>query len=202
MVTMRPYRVTDGLTVLRFLHDGTWPFHGGPALTLAEADARFDPTAYASDVVETWWLDDKETTVGLVRLFDLCDDTAMFDLRIHQAHRGRGIGTSTVRWLTDHVFTSRSCTRIEATTRQDNIAMCCCAAGMPRKPTIERRGPPKTATRPWTQSATPSGKAIGAQARGRPLSGMTSPNAEPPAADRAGFSRADPTSCDSLGSAQ
>ena len=123
MVTMRPFRVTDGSTVLRFLHDQTWPFHAGAPLTLAEAAARFDPTAYASDGRETWWLDEEDTTVGLLRLFDLCDDTSMFDIRISQARRSRGMGTSTVRWLTDHVFTSRSCTRIEATTRQDNIAM-------------------------------------------------------------------------------
>lgn len=47
----------------------------------------------------------------------------MFDIRISQAHRCTGVGTGTVRWLTEYVFTSRSCTRIEATTRQDNMAM-------------------------------------------------------------------------------
>jgi len=119
MVSMRAYLATDGPTVIDFLHDEDWPFHAGPAVTLAKAAEHFDPAAYASDAVETWWLDLDEKVIGLVRLFDLCDDTAMFDIRLRQAHRGRGVGTSTVRWLTEHVFT----TRIEATTRQDNIAM-------------------------------------------------------------------------------
>jgi RimJ/RimL family protein N-acetyltransferase len=123
MVSMRAYRVTDGPTVLGFLHDETWPFHAGPAVTLADAAEHFDPAAYASDAVESWWLDVGEQVIGLVRLFDLCDDTAMFDIRISQAHRRTGVGTSTVRWLTEHIFTTRSCKRIEATTRQDNIAM-------------------------------------------------------------------------------
>lgn len=83
----------------------------------------FDPATYASDSVETWWLDLDETVIGLVRLFDLCDYTAMFDIRLRQANRGRGVGTSTVRWLTEHIFSNRECTRIGATTRADNIAV-------------------------------------------------------------------------------
>lgn len=47
----------------------------------------------------------------------------MFDLRILTAYRGQGIGAATVRWLADRIFTSRSCSRIEANTRQDNVAM-------------------------------------------------------------------------------
>lgn len=123
MVSMRAYRVADGPTVVGFLHNEVWPFHAGPTATLAEAVERFDSAGYASDAVETWRLDDEGKAVGLVRLFDLCDDTAMFDIRISEVHRRRGVGTSAVRWLTGHVFTSRACTRIEATTRRDNVAM-------------------------------------------------------------------------------
>ncbi len=123
MVSKRAYLAIDGPTVIDFLHDELWPFHAGPVVTRAEAVEHFDRATYASDSVETWWLDLDETVIGLVRLFDLCDDTAMFDVRLRQANRGCGVGTSTVRWLTEHIFSHRECTRIEATTRADNIAM-------------------------------------------------------------------------------
>ena len=40
------------------------------------------------------------------------------------ADRGRGIGTRALAWLTEHVFTTAAgASRIEGTTRQDNVAM-------------------------------------------------------------------------------
>ncbi|MCW2583464.1 MAG: Acetyltransferase family protein [Klenkia sp.] len=72
---------------------------------------------------ETHALLDGERVVGLVRLLDLDDDTAEFDLRVRSADRGRGLGAAAVRWLSGHVFTSRACHRVEAMTREDNVAM-------------------------------------------------------------------------------
>ena len=65
-----------------------------------------------------------ETKVGLIRLLDLGDDTPLFDLRIRAASRGKGLGTSALRWLTGYLFNEfPSIRRIEGTTRQDNLAM-------------------------------------------------------------------------------
>jgi RimJ/RimL family protein N-acetyltransferase len=48
----------------------------------------------------------------------------MFDLRIRAAHRGQGLGTHALRWLTSYLFTEfPGIRRIEGTTRQDNHAM-------------------------------------------------------------------------------
>jgi RimJ/RimL family protein N-acetyltransferase len=48
----------------------------------------------------------------------------LFDLRIAQGHRRRGLGRQAVRWLTDHLFTTQDLLhRIEATTKDDNVAM-------------------------------------------------------------------------------
>ena len=48
----------------------------------------------------------------------------MFDLRLAAAHRGRGLGESVLRALTDLVFTRwLDLTRFEGHTREDNLAM-------------------------------------------------------------------------------
>lgn len=80
----------------------------------------------AEDVV-TFWMRDGGETVGMIRLFDLNDldvGSPLFDLRIAERHRGVGLGRQAVRWLTDHLFTTLPVLhRIEATTRDDNLAM-------------------------------------------------------------------------------
>lgn len=81
----------------------------------------------AGDDIATFWIRDGEDTIGLIRLFDLDDldnGSPLFDLRIDENHRGRGIGRFAVRWLTAHLFTTYpGLHRIEATTRSDNLAM-------------------------------------------------------------------------------
>jgi RimJ/RimL family protein N-acetyltransferase len=94
--------------------------------------ARPSPTEAASvrvsagDVV-TFWIRERGETVGLIRLLDVDDldvGSPLFDLRIAQGHRRRGLGRQAVRWLTDHLFTTHDLLhRIEATTRDDNVAM-------------------------------------------------------------------------------
>ena len=80
----------------------------------------------AEDVL-TFWIRDRGKTVGMVRLFDLDDldvGSPLFDLRIAEGHRGRGLGRQAVHWLTDHLFTTFAMLhRIEATTRDENMAM-------------------------------------------------------------------------------
>lgn len=95
-----------------FLRSETWPYHGGAGTV-----------TWIGAGIETWWVLDAGARAGVVRLYDL-DDGPMFDLRLRSAYRGRGIGTGTVRWLTGHLFDLLpEMTRIEATTREDNVAM-------------------------------------------------------------------------------
>ena len=113
----------DADAVTEFLVANTWPFHGTPSLTPAGAAA----VTVVSDDVASFWVREGDATVGLVRLLDLADlddGSPLFDLRIAEGHRGRGIGRQAVAWLTDHLFTSHpELHRIEATTRADNAAM-------------------------------------------------------------------------------
>ncbi len=57
-------------------------------------------------------------------LADLEVGSPLFDLRIAEEYRGRGVGRYAVNWLTDHLFTTYPALhRVEATTRDDNVAM-------------------------------------------------------------------------------
>lgn len=113
---------TDELAAL--LAGEEWPFHAGGTPDRATVLDRVAAGYYDGAGVRTFWVVEDGVRVGLVRLYDLDDDTPMFDLRLRAAARGRGLGTAAVRWLTDEVFTEfPAVDRIEATTRADNRPM-------------------------------------------------------------------------------
>ena len=113
----------DEAAVVDFLVASEWPFHGDSRLSPEDA-AR---VSVAADDVASFWIRQDGAAIGLVRLMDLTDlddGSPLFDLRIAEGHRGRGLGVRAVRWLTDHLFTTYpQLHRIEATTRDDNAAM-------------------------------------------------------------------------------
>jgi RimJ/RimL family protein N-acetyltransferase len=113
----------DEAAVVDFLVASEWPFHPTPLLSPEQA-ARV--CVSADDVASIWILDDG-AAMGLIRLMDLTDlddGSPLFDLRIAEGHRGRGVGGLAVSWLTDHLFTTYpQLHRIEATTRDDNVSM-------------------------------------------------------------------------------
>jgi RimJ/RimL family protein N-acetyltransferase len=114
----------DGGDVAAFLSRHSWPFHARRSLTVDEArQIKLGP----SDQVRAYWIRQKTLTVGLVRVFDLQDvdqGSALFDLRVADQCRGRGIGRATVAWLVDMLFSEYPALhRIEAATRIDNLAM-------------------------------------------------------------------------------
>ena len=72
-------------------------------LSVEEAEAISVSNAHT----DSYWIRDDGTAVGLVRLLDLDhvdDGSPLFDLRISGEHRGRGLGTAAVKWLSDHLF--------------------------------------------------------------------------------------------------
>ena len=113
----------DAPNVVEFLTANEWPFHGVPRLSPADAEA----VGVVGDDIATYWIREGYETIGMIRLFDLDDldnGSPLFDLRIAERHRGRGIGRHAVRWLTRHLFTTYpGLHRIEATTSDDNLAM-------------------------------------------------------------------------------
>jgi RimJ/RimL family protein N-acetyltransferase len=113
----------DGDELLRLLCGNAWPFHANPHPTPSDVAGM----AIQTSDVDSFWIDVDGDLVGLVRLLDLADlehGSPLFDIRIATSHRGQGLGTIAVRWLTSHLFNDHpELHRIEATTRVDNLAM-------------------------------------------------------------------------------
>ena len=107
-----------------FLGEETWPYHGSPSISPDTVRRQVADGHYASDSTHTFWIAADQHQVGLIRLWDLGDDTPMFDIRIRAAYRDQGIGRQAVAWLTEYAFTQfPHVARIEGTTRQDNRGM-------------------------------------------------------------------------------
>jgi RimJ/RimL family protein N-acetyltransferase len=109
--------------LVEFLTGQEWPFHGRRLLTaddVAEMELQ-------SDDVDSYWVVDGRDRVALIRLLDLGDvgdGATQFDLRVSDAHRGRGVGLRATRWIVAHFFDRYpELYRIEAHTRGDNVAM-------------------------------------------------------------------------------
>lgn len=113
-----PVTRADADALPAFLTAEEWPFHVVPNPDPRDLQRQLDNGAYDA----AFWITDGGEKIGLIRLMDL-DEDPLFDLRISERARGRGVGTAAVHWLTDHVFTNYATNRIEGTTRADNHAM-------------------------------------------------------------------------------
>ncbi|MGP9694322.1 GNAT family N-acetyltransferase [Brachybacterium sp. AOP25-B2-12] len=126
MVTLEPLDpVAHRDAVVAFLTHNAFPFHSGGTPTASEVLDRLDGEGWT----HAWWVrTDQGERVGIARLDDIGvdvvpDETPLFDLRLGEGHRGRGIGRLALRALTDQVFTQFPVRRFEGCTREDNLAM-------------------------------------------------------------------------------
>lgn len=120
----QPFERTDAARLASFLAGNPWPFHAGGVPTAENVLDRVEHGEFDDESTELFWILDDGAVIGTVRLFDLEDETPLFDLRLAESARGQGIGTASVRWLTGRLFETRAQTdRIEATTRADNVVM-------------------------------------------------------------------------------
>lgn len=116
-------RDREGL--IRFMTGSRWPMHMRPQLAEADVEESIADGAYGDEDNQSFWIDSTEHgRVGFVRLEDLADPTPLFDLRLAEEHRGKGLGLPILKALTDHVFeTMPGVDRFEGQTRDDNVAM-------------------------------------------------------------------------------
>ena len=126
-----PVRLPEDATALvGFLTRQPWPHHVGSTLTAPDVESRIAAGGFDGATTRSFWVvddagaDGPAGRVGLVRLEDVGDGDPLFDLRVDAHHRGRGLATAAVRWLTRWLFTELpGIGRVEANTRVDNTAM-------------------------------------------------------------------------------
>lgn len=121
-----PWDPTDVDGLVQWVVDQSWDNYVTRHPTPETVGGRVAEGFYAGPDCETWWIQHQgaDQPVGLVRLHDLQDTGALFDVYVCPKWRGRGVGLAAVRWLTRHLFHEYPhVMRIEAQTRADNRAM-------------------------------------------------------------------------------
>ena len=110
--------------IVQFLTSNRFPFHMKAEHTAESAREAVDSGRFWSKESVGYWILADAETVGIVVLDDLEDDTPMFDLRLAEEFRGRGLGPQVLRGLCSLVFEKfPDPVRFEGQTREDNIAM-------------------------------------------------------------------------------
>lgn len=114
--------------LVAFLTENSFPFHGRPSLTAEQAREVVLAGRFGSEDSVGFWIDADGERVGIAVVDDLEDigdgGNPVFDLRLAEAHRHRGLAAPALRELTDLVFARwPSVGRFEGHTRDDNLAM-------------------------------------------------------------------------------
>jgi RimJ/RimL family protein N-acetyltransferase len=100
---------TDVEPLAAFLTVNTYQFHSQPRVTEAQAREVVLGGRFWSDDSRGFWVDADGARIDIAVIDDLADvahgGNPMFDVRLAEAHRGRGFGVPVLRALTELVFT-------------------------------------------------------------------------------------------------
>ncbi|MBN9632673.1 MAG: GNAT family N-acetyltransferase [Actinobacteria bacterium] len=122
----------DAAELIAFLSSNRFPFHSSAHPSRDDASRRVERGDFSGPANEAYWIEDASvqdasfqgSRVGLIVFEEITDDTPLIDLRIAEAHRGRGLGGAALRLATTTVFRAHpELNRIEGNTRIDNAAM-------------------------------------------------------------------------------
>lgn len=115
----------DREEVVAFMTSNTFPFHMRPNPTAAQVEEGIGEGVYRDEDNDSYWIEHAEHgRVGFFRFEDLSDAAPLFDFRLAEQFRGKGLGEPILRAATEHVFTTMpEVNRFEGQTREDNIAM-------------------------------------------------------------------------------
>lgn len=115
----------DRAALVDFMTGNEFPFHMAPRPTREQVESWIEQGAYRDEDNDSYWVDHAELgRVGFLRLEDLTDLAPVFDLRLAQEFRGRGLAAQVLRAASALVFgTMPQVNRFEGQTREDNLAM-------------------------------------------------------------------------------
>ena len=123
-VAFRRIDAADVERLADWLPRHSWPYHGQTHADATWVRERAKEGYFFGATLASFWVFSSEgAPLGIVRVFDLLDVTPLLDLRIGESMRGRGIGTSALRFATRYVFEATDAHRLGGYTRHDNVAM-------------------------------------------------------------------------------
>ncbi|WP_343317397.1 GNAT family protein [Arthrobacter sp. TMP15] len=124
-ITFVPMTPADTEDIVSFLISNSFPFHVHATPQAANIRTKIENGRFWNDDTQGYWIVMDEHRIGMVALEDLQEeDSPLFDLRLDEAQRGKGVGLEVLRSLCDMVFkTMPNTLRFEGQTREDNIAM-------------------------------------------------------------------------------
>ncbi|PSL37901.1 RimJ/RimL family protein N-acetyltransferase [Labedella gwakjiensis] len=124
-VTLHPVqRPADDDALVDFISAHEYPFHMTTRPTADDVRSRIASGSFDAPEHAAYWVVADGRRVGVATLEDLEDDAPLFDLRLANDARGRGLGVPTLQALTREVFERfPAVNRFEGQTREDNIPM-------------------------------------------------------------------------------
>lgn len=124
-ITFVALKEADTEEIVDFLVSNSFPFHVQPAVQERDVRAKISAGRFWNEDTQGYWITDDGCRVGMVALEDLQeDDCPVFDLRLAEEQRGKGLGVKVLRALCGLVFENMpQVLRFEGQTREDNIAM-------------------------------------------------------------------------------
>lgn len=120
-----PMTTADADDLIGFLTSNHFPFHVQSSPQAADIRTKIENGRFWNEDTQGYWVMKDEHRIGMAALEDLQeDDSPLFDLRLDEAQRGKGVGVDVLRALCNLVFESMPNTlRFEGQTREVNIAM-------------------------------------------------------------------------------
>lgn len=119
-----PLTPADTEDVIDFLASNSFPFHVQATVQARSVRTSVENGRFWNPDTQGYWVLKDGQRLGMVALEDLQDASPLFDLRLQESHRGKGLGVEILHGLCDLVFISMpQVLRFEGQTREDNIAM-------------------------------------------------------------------------------
>ncbi len=120
-----PYEAGQAEDLAGWIAGGHWPYHGSVTPSFEKVLGWIADGNYDGEDNRTFWIyrEGDVEAVAIICLHEMTDLTPVFDLRIREDCRKRGLGRIILSWLLRYLFTVTDKHRIEAHTRRDNIPM-------------------------------------------------------------------------------
>lgn len=120
-VSFSQLKSKDYKSLEKWLCSDTWDYFGKTKLTPED----LNESMFFNEKTKCFWvINEDRVKVGFLKIYDLQDPTPLFDIRLKTEFRSLGFGEKAVKWIVDYIFTTfTEINRVEAYTREDNLAM-------------------------------------------------------------------------------